>query len=354
VVTVPDRAGPAHPLESSPARRNGSVRRTTSIDSSRPDAMTGAIEVDARARDYATSKRFTREGQNEQRLRATLGADRSLQTVEADPPDSRLTKLIGAVVGPGFRATMTGVLPDHANRRTLLHTLLDDLPGAILVSGYATQRVQPPLIPAGRKSEGAFARHVQAAEEMCSGWATDATIMVTFRSTGSVPIPMGPLAPRLERADDPASWHVMATLARQATRRRRRLDLLPPSGDQANWTFDSHFRDSYRDAEGVETAVHEYSVDGWLDVDRSCIGGARAVARVLPWVECPAAVNSASRMAGRSLSDLRSEVRNEFTGTTTCTHLNDSFRVLADLTPLLRLAIADDENCGALFEMRSD
>jgi hypothetical protein len=40
------------------------------------------------------------------------------------------------------------------------------------------------------------------------------------------------------------------------------------------------------------------------------------------------------------VADLRAEVRAEFTGTTTCTHLNDSFRILADVVPLLALAHA--------------
>jgi hypothetical protein len=102
--------------------------------------------------------------------------------------------------------------------------------------------------------------------------------------------------------------------------------------------FDSHFRDSYRDEHGTETVLHEYLVDGWLEEGARTIGGAQAEARVLPWIECPAAIASAERLAGRSLGELRREVRTEFVGTSTCTHLNDMFRFLSDLLPLLETA----------------
>jgi hypothetical protein len=302
--------------------------------------MDGETMVDARGRDLRTSEGSAPADGFEQVLTATIGADRTLVAAVAEPAEPRLSGLLGTVVGPGFRARMAAVLPDHAARRTLLHTLLDDLPGAALVSGYARQRAQPPVAPRDASAGGAFAQHVKASEDMCAGWAADATIMVTFRTTGSIPTPMGPVAPVLERPGDLLSWHVMAPLGRQATRRRRRLDLLPPSADRATWAFDSHFRDSYRDAAGVETAVHEYVVNGWLDPGCRHIGGVLAEARVLPWVECPGAVASASQLAGRSVADLRAEVRAEFTGTTTCTHLNDSFRILADVVPLLALAHA--------------
>ena len=334
MLIVPDRAGPAQPRASSPPRELGSVRRTTSIDSSHPHGMSGPIEVDARARDLRTGEGTWAD---EQRLRATLGADRVIVAIAAEPAEPRLARLVGATAGPGFRARMTELLPDHAERRTLLHTLLDDLPGASLVSGYAMQRTNPPVVPAGG---GGYARHVKVAEDMCAGWASDATIVVTFRATGEIPHPIGPPAPALERNGDPLSWHDMAPLPPESTRRRRRLDVLPPSEETRSWAFDSHFRDSYCDADGAETAIHEYLVDGWISEDGRHLGDVRAQALVLPWVECPGAVASAGRLAGRVLADLRAEVRAEFVGTATCTHLNDSFRVLADLEPLLHLAEA--------------
>jgi hypothetical protein len=233
---------------------------------------------------------------------------------------------------------MTELLPDHAASHSLLYALLDDLPGATLVSGYAVQRGQSPTAPTSLPVSPKFAQHVRASEDMCAGWASDATIMVAFRDQGSIPAPLGPPAPRLEQGGDDLSWHRMEPLPRQATRRRRRLDLIPAHDTAAAWAFNSHFRDSYRDAVDNETVVHEYVLDGSLDEAAQRIDRLLAEARVLPWLECPAAVGSAARMPGRLLADLRGDVRNEFVGTTTCTHLNDAFRFLSDLLPLHSLA----------------
>ncbi len=317
------------------------MRRTTSVDSTRPRGVFGDIEVDARARDLTTGPGSAVEAVD-QRITATLGVDRTILAIEADPPEPGVDRLVGMTVGPGFRGRMAAALPDHAAGNTLLHTLLDDLPGAALVSGYAMQRAEDSPIPENSPPDGPFAQHIRASEDMCAGWAVDATIIVTFRDRGTVPTPMGPKAPPLEREGDPLSWHTIAPLAPEATRRRRRIDLLPPTADGPGWTFDSHFRDSYCDVDGTETAVHEYVVDGWIDTDGPRIGGVQAEACVLPWVECPGALASVPRLVGRPLANLRREVRAEFVGTTTCTHLNDSFRVLADLLPLLDRARGAD------------
>jgi hypothetical protein len=338
MLIVPERAGPAHPLASSPARAPGSARRTTSIDTSRPEGLRRDSVVDARARDLCTDSSGWTRPEQAQSFRARIAPDRKLLSIEADPPEPRLSQLIGLAVGPGFRARMAEILPDQAERQTLLYALLDDLPGATLVSGYAVQRGEaagPTKVPVS--GADTLAQHVGAAENMCAGWATDATIVVTFRQKGSVPAPMGPDAPLLERDGDALSWHDMEPLALESTRRRRRLDLIPPGDPDRPWVFDSHFRDSYRDASGSETVVHEYVVEGALDRSRSRIAEARTEARVLPWVECPGAVVSTERMVEKSLTELRAEVRSEFVGTTTCTHLNDSFRSLSDLVPLRAL-----------------
>ena len=229
---------------------------------------------------------------------------------------------------------MSGILPDHVAGQTLLHALLDDLPGATLVAGYAVQRSRGLSAASDQSATRAYERHVHASEDMCAGWASDATIMVTFRKEGLSPVAMGPEAPPLEREGDALSWHPMADLPCGATRRRRRLDLIPPGDTPYAWEFDSHFRDSYRDAQGAESVIHEYTVEGSLDPTASRIGELRTEARVLPWVECPTAVGSSARMVAKPLARLRVDVRNEFVGTSTCTHLNDAFRFLSDLIPL--------------------
>jgi Protein of unknown function (DUF2889) len=336
MLVLPERAGPADPVTSTPPRLQPSVRRTTNIDSSRPHGLDGDVAVDARARDLRTG--LSGGSLDNQYLRARIAPDRTLVEIEADPPEPRLSELVGARVGAGFRARVTECLPDLAEARTLLHALLDDMPGAALVSGYALQRGGSPLIPTGGSGGEGFRRHILASEDTCAGWARSASILVAFRDHDTVPTPMGPPAPDLGRADDPLAWHPMGSLADGATRRRRRLDLVPSAAIASGWAFDSHFRDSYCDDHGVETVLHEYLVDGWIEEGRRRLGGAHAEARVLPWVECPLAIESTARLAGRPLGELRREVRAQFVGPSTCTHLNDMFRFLSDLLPLIAMA----------------
>jgi hypothetical protein len=99
---------------------------------------------------------------------------------------------------------------------------------------------------------------------------------------------------------------------------------------------DVFFRDSHADGEAVERVVHEYRVRATVAATTATIIDISATADVLPWRECPGAVASAARLAGMPVGDLRRHVREEFTGTTTCTHLNDVLRGLADLGVLVR------------------
>ena len=62
-----------------------------------------------------------------------------------------------------------------------------------------------------------------------------------------------------------------------------------------------------------------------------------ATVRVLPWQECPSAIGSAARVEGMTLSDMRERIRGEFVGTSTCTHLNDTLRAIADIDALIDL-----------------
>jgi hypothetical protein len=159
-------------------------------------------------------------------------------------------------------------------------------------------------------------------------------MMVHVRKTGSLPVPLGPPAPQLEPEGDPDAWHDMAALTPFAVRRRRRLDLIGPAVAGGAHLIDLHFRDSHADEESRETVLHEYTITGTTDVNAGRIGAVSARAHVLPWLECPGALASAQRIGGMELSSLRPVVRKEFVGRTTCTHLNDSLRSLADIEAL--------------------
>jgi hypothetical protein len=319
------RGGPKAPVAATTARAPRSVRRTSTIDSVRPGGPAGEVVVRARARDLLTTVSNTAVVLGTEGFDATVAADRTLLTL--DHPDPRLVPLVGASVAGGFRGRVLQLISDDAARLTLLNLLLDDWPGASLVSGYAMQRYPG-------WSGGVLPNdHLTAVTDLCAGWAVEATIMEAVRNTGAVPAPTAPPVPA-ETATDEAAWHARPHLPGGATRRARRLDLVAADNPNEIMRFDAHFRDSYCDADDGEGAVHEYSLRGRFDPLRRTIVTIDAKAHVLPWTECPQAIASASRVAGTTVDDLRARVRTEFIGTSTCTHLNDMLRSLADLPAL--------------------
>jgi hypothetical protein len=244
---------------------------------------------------------------------------RVIDHIDAD--DRRVSQLIGSSVGPGFRSAIGRLFPDEAARATLLHLLLDDWVGAALVSGYAVQHIAitngvEEKLPAGT------ADHMAG---ICAGFAEDASLVPYARRNGTIPSVHGPVAPPL----DAEGMHAVEPLRAHGMRRFRRLDLTPDG------EFDSHFRDSHVDGDGVETIVHEYTVTGTVDASARTVTSAAATVRVLPWQECPRAIGSATRIEGMTLAELRNRVRSEFVGTSTCTHLNDTLRAIADLDALI-------------------
>ena len=257
------------------------------------------------------------------------GQTHVLHEIASMPRLDTLDLLVGAVVGPGFRARFQSLVPEQQHASSLLHLLLDDLPGAALVSGYAL--LHDGAVRAGHRPD----EYLDVRADMCAGWARDATMIVTLQTEGRMPAPMGPVAPELERPGDPLGWHQLGPLPPKSTRRLRRLDVVAPARGAATTTVDVFFRDSHFDDDGAETVVHEYSVDATVDLGSRTIAAIEARADVLPWKECPAAIGSAGRLVGHTLAGLRTHVRQTFTGTSTCTHLNDVLRGLADVDALL-------------------
>jgi hypothetical protein len=112
----------------------------------------------------------------------------------------------------------------------------------------------------------------------------------------------------------------------------RRIDVLPAAG---RIDVDAMFRDTYTDADGAETVVHEYSLRGVLSADAAVVRELVATPRVLPWPECPVAAGGAARLVGSRVVDIPRLVRAEFHGTDTCTHLNDLLRSLIGVPAML-------------------
>jgi hypothetical protein len=293
----------------------------------------------ARGRDLRTTSHATAVVINQVDLSLRVdGSNRQVLSIASSPFLPGLDQLIGCPVGPGFRSRVNEACPGEREAGSLLHLLLDDLPGAALVSGYSAQRAgaldQPRPEPPPKSTVGGtsgLARMMASQDDLCAGWAHEGTLMVTVRSTGEIPVSTGPAAPSLERDDDPLAWHAVPPLPPHAMRRRRRLDVMEPDGSEEAHRFDAHFRDSHVDQDGEEWVVHEYSATGAFDILGSRVLDVAAEAHVLPWMECPGALTSAERLSGMPIAELRIRVRREFTGTSSCTHLNDTLRALGDL-----------------------
>jgi len=320
---VSDIAGPQHPVPGWPPLAPGTLRRTSTIDT-HPDG-TGAAFAELRARDVRTTASGDVEVVEDVVVWAHL-TDRVIDDITGD--DDRLSQLRGVRVGPGFRATASALLGPDVARATLLHLLLDDWVGANLVSGYGIQHA---AITNGveEKMADVVADHLAG---ICSGFAPDAAVVDFTRRNLLMPCVHGPIAPPLP---DGKAVHPTEPLRAHGMRRMRRLDVRPDGGSSA--AFDAHFRDTHVDGPGIETIVHEYTVIGTVDAATRTITGLEAAARVLPWQECPGALASARRIEGMAVAELRDHVRTEFTGISTCTHLNDTLRCLGDIGALIDL-----------------
>jgi hypothetical protein len=335
------RHGIHAPTAGTPERTRGSVRRTATMDMLRPEGLLGPLVLTGRARDMGTGLDGVAAvlATSECAARIDFTGGRGLTEISTTPGRPALQALLGRPVSSGFRSAVTAADPRLSDEDGLLNLLLDDFPVATLVSGHA--------LGAGLARQGRTVLSLSLAEatgqpraerprfprDLCAGFADGGTIMNDVDATGRPPLVTGPPAPPLASGDH-LGWHETGRLPPHAMRRTRRMDVTP--GPLAS--IDVLYRDSHVDEDGTETIVHEYTVAATVDTARGVLVSCAATPRVLPWVECPAAALSASRLAGLPVSGLRRHVRDTFLGTSTCTHLNDTLRSLEDIPALLELA----------------
>lgn len=324
------KVGPQSPHPGTPARRPLSVRRTTTHTCQRPDGLLGDVQVVACGRDLWTGPGGDGETFGEARIEAAVDFinGRLVKSIMARPPEPSVERLVGRAASGGFRRAVDETTPQGERAGSLAYQLLDDLPTALLVSGVA-------LASAGMYPSRSNFSAMASRADICAGWASDATIMVEGERLGHPPTVIGPVAPSLEPlSGDPLAWHSSEPMTPHATRRCRRIDVWIERNDEPLGEMvrvEAFFRDSQADADVVETVVHEYLVSAELQPGSLEFVSCDVEIGVLPWVECPAAVASASRVVGTTPGDLRERVRQTFVGTTTCTHLNDTLRALACL-----------------------
>jgi len=320
------RPGPHKPVDETRVRAPGSVRRTTSTDTTFPDGIGGRVVIRLRGRDLLTD---------------TAGGgvvlDELVVDLELEPWSATIVKVDSANASVnaladlpfrGLRRRLAELFPDDAAQRTLLFSALEDVGGAYLVSGYAGLRTGSiPSTP----DVAELAVEMQA--DVCIGWALDGPVIATLRTTGSHAVPIGPPAPKLE-GDDTLAWHELPTLHSPSVRRVRATDVERIAPRDEALYVEHHFRDSYVGVEG-EQVMHEYVVGARFDDARQLMS-IEVEPRVLPWNECPGAAVTAQRLVGVSLGEVAARVTSDYAGVTTCTHLNSTLRSLADGAPLSR------------------
>lgn len=332
---IDPRHGTHDPTSGTPARRPGSVRRTTTMDSLRPHGFRG-LTLAGRGRDLLTRA----DGSALVLTAATAEVEIEyadgpvVRAVRTDPPAEGLDSLVGRLASTGFRAVIDEAVSVRPG--SLAYLLLDEIPACTLVSGYAVSHAvgRGSLDQAGMIRLRPRGPALQVAD-LCSGWRVGGTIMTELEETSRAPVVTGPEALSLADPGDPLAWHAAPGLGADEMRRARRHDLWRDEDGLLH--ADILFRDSHVDGDGLETVVHEYTVECVLSADAGSVVSCRATPRALPWQECPEAAASAARLAGMEISGLRKRVRAEFVGPSTCTHLNDTLREVEDVAALAAL-----------------
>jgi hypothetical protein len=320
--------GMHEPTSATPARRPRSIRRTTSMDITREAGSIDPVRIRGLGRDLVTAADGTPTELDTADLRvAARMLAGVIESIDSEPPDSAVSALVGAPAMGGFRSAADRAVPELRQNRDLVYTLLDDVPVCVLISGHA-------LAASGALGEVSRSGYLPLADQ-CAGFATGGLLMNSFEA-GEPVVATGPVAPDLDGGDDELGWHPALPLPIHGMRRRRRIDVYwADQHGAATLGLDAMFRDTYVRTDGAETIIHEYTLAAVVDAHTELILEARATPRVLPWQECPGAVESAQRIAGMTLAELHFRVRDELSGTSTCTHLNDLLRSAGDASGLL-------------------
>ena len=330
-----DRQGPKTPFPSTPPRVPGSVRRTTTLDGLHPDGPGAPSVLILRARDLRTETDGVVTELSRVEVRMRVDQVKGVLEVSADPTEPRLVELIGANPYVGWRRHIEDLLPDHRDERSLLHLVLDALPGWMAISNFGLTHIPHPegttsprmSVPPGRQFD------ISTRVDLCAGWQEGGTLLQLMGAGQSGADFILPPAPTLEPTDDPLAWHTIAPLPPYSARRRRRIDLI--DGDPL--VVDGMFRDTSFDADGLEGVLHEYTVTAAVDPTTLQVMDSSAVPRSLPYLECPQAAVSANQLLGEDVRGLRAFVGKQMRGPTTCTHLNELYRTFADIGALAGL-----------------
>jgi hypothetical protein len=326
-IPVPAGLQPRGSVQSAPPRRAGSVRRTTTMDFTWPDGLTGDTVLDGRGRDLRTDGDGTVTVLAEAALGMVTDPRRIIKEIGSAPELPGLQSLAGESAMPGYRRRLAGTGAAAAAGGTPLYQLLDDVPGATLVSGAAWQR----WYDMDRYLELKADVRLRVMTDVCTGYQHGSSALQpdgTLRwSQDRQP------AVDIDAVDDDLAWHRHARPGGVSMRRARRIDLWV-AGPVLH--VDAFFQDSSTLPTGGRQSIHEYTLTAQADLATGVVHSVTPVPRVLPYGECPLAVQHVGTLAGLPLRDLRATVLEQLRGPLGCTHLNDMLRALADVPALAR------------------
>jgi hypothetical protein len=318
---------PSDPAIAPPARRPGSVRRTSTVLMFWPDGLGTDLHLKGAARDLLTPHSGAPVVVSRSDLYAVTGRQRDIRRIESDPAQVGLQQLVGCRAGANLRSSIARELPDEMAEGTPLYLLLDDLAGSTLISGFAFLRWADHVPEIKSRLDNAPRRIMR---DICSGFRDGASSLLSDGSLSGLrqnTARPGPLAD----PGDPLGWHALDDPPEIAMRRARRIDVWDDGGVLG---IDAMFRDSCWDPGGIEVVIHEYQITATAERATGRLSSVDALPRVLPYAECPGAAPNASWMAGTDLRAMRSAVLDRLRATDCCTHLNDGLRSLAEVPVL--------------------
>jgi hypothetical protein len=217
----------------------------------------------------------------------------------------------------------------------VINMLLDDIAGSTLIAGFAWSRWTDGWAKTASAGGSAPARRSMLG--VCAGFRPGSKALDLGGTTNPQSRHNVAPVPSLSDPGDPLGWHELDPHPPVAMRRARRVDVWI-DGDAL--VVDGMFRDSCWEPDGTEVAVHEYSIEAFVDRATGRVASVTATPRVLPFAECPAAAPNAAWMVGAHVRALRTEVLDRLRSTDCCTHLNDALRSLAEVPVLAASLVA--------------
>ncbi len=291
-----------------------------------PGGYGSQLRLDGRARDVVTlAADLPPVVVDAATVRVGIGFNRTIEDIAADPDRNGLQQLVGCRGGGYLRTALDEYLPGERALGSPLYLLLDDISGCSLIAGFGWSRwTKDWLTPPDRVPRPSM-------EGVCIGFRPGSSALLE-QASGEMTHRTQPVGP-LTNPDDPYGWHDLPDLPDVSMRRARRIDVW--LDDDGLIQIDSAFQDSSGDPDHWRVAVHEYGLRATADPDTMTVLSVEPDARILPFMECPSAVNSAGAVIGSQLPELRAVVLERLSRTNGCTHLNDALRALAEVPVLL-------------------